>query len=178
MATNKDLLNTFSQMEEERQHLLQMLSEHPPAVLEKKPSVNEWSVTETIYHLVVAERGALSYLNKKLEVGGFEQARFQAGIKQRLLNFIISLPIKFKAPKVAQIPPGKQVSYEEALHEWNTVRQGMHDTYQGLSDDFCGKELFKHPFAGKMNVVQGLKFMRQHMNRHIGQMERILKQVS
>lgn len=178
MASKKDLLNTFSLMEDERQQLLQMLSDHPTTALEKKPSANEWSVTETIYHLVVAERASLNYLNKKLEVGGFGTASFNAGIKQRLLNFIISLPIKFKAPKVAQIPEGKHVSYDEAINEWNSVRSEMNAAYHGLSDDFCTKELFKHPFAGKMNVVQGLKFMRQHMNRHIGQIERTLKQVN
>jgi uncharacterized damage-inducible protein DinB len=178
MASKQELLSTYNQMESERQKLLTGLSQYSHEVLEKKPAADVWSVTEVIYQLVVAERGALSYLNKKLEVGGFHQASFSAGLKQKLLNFLISLPIKFKAPKVVQLPKDTHVTYEEVVTEWNGIRKNMKQTYEGLSDDFCGKELFKHPIAGKMNVVQGLKFMRQHMNRHIGQIERTLKQVA
>lgn len=178
MATQKELLSVYNQMENERQQLLQELSKYPAETLEKKPDANSWSVTEVIYHLIIAERGALSYLNKKLEVGGFGKATFQAGLKQKLLNFAISLPVKYKAPKVVQLPKDASVTYEEAVSQWDEIRANMKKAYEGLDDDFTGRELFKHPFAGKMNIVQGLKFMRQHMNRHIGQIERTLKQVA
>lgn len=178
MATQKELLSVYAQMENERQQMLQQLAKYPADILEKKPDENSWSVTEVIYHLIVAERGALSYLNKKLEVGGFGKATFQAGVKQKLLNFAISLPVKFKAPKIVQLPKDANITYGEAITEWNEIRVNMKKAYEGLDDDFTGKELFKHPIAGKMNIVQGLKFMRQHMNRHIGQIERTLKQVA
>lgn len=178
MASQKELISVYDRMESERQQLFAELSKYPQDVLEKKPAADVWSVTEVIYHLVVAERGALSYLNKKLEVGGFEKASFQAGLKQKFLNFMISLPVKYRAPKVVALPKETSVSYAEAVAEWNSIRENMKSAYEKLDDDFCGRELFKHPMAGKMNIVQGLKFMRQHMNRHIGQIERILKQVA
>ncbi len=67
MASKKELLNRFDQMESERQTLLAELNGHSPEVLCKKPSSGAWSVTEVIMHLTMAEEGSLKYLQKKLE---------------------------------------------------------------------------------------------------------------
>jgi uncharacterized damage-inducible protein DinB len=178
MATRKELLAEYGKMENERQQLLKRLEQYSEEILTKKPDADSWSVTETIYHLKVAEEGALKYMRKKLEVGGHAKATFGAGIKQKLLSLAISLPIKYKAPKVAQIPEGTNVSFAQALAEWNEVRNGLKADYESVDESIIGNELFKHPAAGKLSILQSVKFMRQHMNRHIGQIDRILKQVA
>ena len=178
MATRKELLDAFDRMENERLQLLKKLELYSEEVLTKKPDANSWSVTETIYHLKVAEHGALLYMTKKLEVGGHQKATFSAAFKQKLLNLAVSLPIKYKAPPVAQIPEGMNVSYSQALAEWNEVRDGLKKQYNTIDSDIIGNELFKHPAAGKMSVLQSVSFMRQHMLRHIGQIDRILKSVA
>ena len=104
-------------MENERKLLLSELEKYPIDTLEKKPNAKEWSVTEVIMHLVVAESASLAYMRKKLEVGGHGKASFSAGIKQRLLNLAISLPIKYKAPKVAQLKEGETVMFLSILNE-------------------------------------------------------------
>jgi uncharacterized damage-inducible protein DinB len=68
MATRKELLQAFDRMENERQALLGQLESYSEDILEKKPDADSWSVTEVIYHLKVAEEGALKYMRKKLEV--------------------------------------------------------------------------------------------------------------
>lgn len=178
MATRKELLAEFEKMENERQQLLKKLEPFSEVVLTKKPDANTWSVTEVIYHLKVAEEGALKYMQKKLEVGGHDKAMFGASVKQKLLNLAISLPVKYKAPKVAQIPEGTNVSYEQALTEWNEIRNSLKSEYDSVDEAIIGNELFKHPMAGKLSILQSVKFMRQHMNRHIGQIDRILKAVT
>jgi uncharacterized damage-inducible protein DinB len=178
MATRKELLQAFDRMENERQALLKQLEAHSKDMLEKKPDSDSWSVTEVIYHLKIAEEGALKYMHKKLEVGGHSKAKASAGFKQRLLNFMVSLPIKFKAPKVAQLPKNAEVSYKQAVQEWNAIRDALKGQYQSVDESVIGNELFKHPAMGKMNLVQSVRFMRQHMQRHIGQIEKTLKTVS
>lgn len=178
MANRKELLRAFDIMENERMALLNELSSYSDEVLEKKPDADSWSVTEVIYHLKIAEEGALKYMNKKLEVGGHRKAAASAGIKQRFLNFMVSLPIKFKAPKVAQLPKDANVSYRQAVAEWTTVRDALRSQYETVDESMIGNELFKHPAMGKMNLVQSVKFMRQHVKRHIGQIQRTLKAVS
>lgn len=173
-STRNTLLKEYDLMETERQALLHRLSSVSAAKLEAKPNPETWSVTEVIYHLKVAEEAALQYMKKKLEVGGHSKATVSAGLKQRLLNFIISLPIKFKAPKVAQIPEGTSVSYQQAKSEWNSVRSELRKHYETVDEQFISNELFKHPITGKMNLIQSVRFMRKHMNRHIGQIDRLV----
>ncbi len=178
MANRKELLAEFGIMETERQQLLKQLEPYSSEVLEKKPDENSWSVTEVIYHLVVAEGGALKYMRKKLEVGGHDKAKATAGLKQRFLNFMVSLPVKYKAPKVVELPSDISITYAEAVKQWNDVRNGLKSDYGSLDENLIGNELFKHPAMGKMNLVQSVRFMRQHMNRHIGQIEKTLKKVA
>jgi uncharacterized damage-inducible protein DinB len=178
MATRKELLATFNKMERERFNLLKSLEEFSDDVLTQKPALDSWSVTETIYHLKVAENGALLYLRKKLEFGGHRKATFGAAVKQKLLSLAVSLPFKYKAPSVAQVPKGTKVSYAEAVAEWNDVREAHKKEYERIDESIIGNELFKHPAAGKLSILQSVKFMRQHVVRHVGQIERILKVVA
>lgn len=177
MASKKDLLSEFAKMESERKQILSDLEKYPAEKLEKKPSTDEWSVTEVIMHLVVAESAALAYLKKKLEVGGHAKASFSAGIKQKLLNFAIALPVKYKAPKVAQLKEGEVVTYAEAIAKWSDLRSSMLQAYESLDDAFVSNDLFKHPMAGKISALQGVKFMRQHVLRHKDQINRTIQKV-
>ena len=175
MASRKDLMKAFDQMEIERQALVKRLEKHPAEVLSTKPDPNSWSVAEVIDHLRTAESGALMYMSKKLEFGGHKKAGFGAAVKQKLLNLAVTLPIKYKAPKFLDAPAPSDLTYETALAQWNEVRKQMRNDYERLDEKLIGNELFKHPSAGKMNAVHGAKFMRQHMNHHISQIERVLK---
>lgn len=178
MPNRKDLLKEFDRMEDERQQLLKKLSSYSQEILAKKPNPNAWSVAEVMHHLTVAEHGSLRYLNKKLEVGGHGKASLKAVFRLGLLNTAISLPVKYKAPKVVEIAEDSGITYPDALAEWNSVRENLRKAYEEIDEKYVAHDLFKHPFAGKLNLVQGVRFMRQHMNRHIGQIERTLKAVS
>lgn len=178
MASRKELMTAFDKMESERQALINRLEKHSAEVLSTKPNANEWSVAEVIDHLRTAESGALLYMRKKLEFGGHQKAGIGAGIKQKLLNLAVTLPIKYKAPKFLDVPASSDLNYEMVLSQWNEVRKQMRNDYERLDEKLIGNELFKHPSAGKMNAVHGAKFMRQHMNHHISQIDRVLKVVA
>lgn len=178
MTTRKELLEAFDKMENDRQQLLKRLEHYSEEVLTKKPAADSWSVTETIYHLKVAELAALSYMRKKLELGGHRKATFSALVKQKMLQVAVALPIKYKAPRIAQIPEKLDVSYAQALAEWNEVRDGLKEQYLAVDENIIDNDLFKHPMAGKLSLLQSVKFMRHHMTRHIGQIDRILKAVA
>jgi len=178
MDSKQALLDAFEQMENERKSVCQKLSEFSDQALSEKPGPDQWSVAEIIMHLVVAETAALNYMRKKLEFGGHQRASLGAGMKQQLLNFLISLPIKFKAPKVIEFKETQGLTFADASQKWEAVRMELFTEYKKLDSETVGHELFKHPAMGKMNLVQGVKFMRQHMNRHIGQIEKTLKKVA
>jgi len=179
MGAKQQLLEEFSKMESEKATILAELKDHAEELLSKKPDANSWSVAEIVMHLVVAEGGALAYMNKKLEFGGHKKAKLSGAFKQRFLNLAISVPgIKYKAPAIVEVKEDNNVSYTEAIEKWNAVRADMAKKYEALDEKLAAHELFKHPAAGKMSTLQGVRFMRQHMNRHIKQMRNAANSVS
>lgn len=178
MSSKQALIQAFQKMESERESIIAEMRNYSADQLVSKPSENEWSVAEVIMHLVVAESGALAYMRKKLEFGGHRKATASSSFKQKLLNFAISLPIKFKAPKVAQIEEGEKITFNEAADKWFSVRQELLAEYDKMDDELASHELFKHPAAGKLSALQSVKFMRQHMNRHVKQIRNTIKQVA
>jgi uncharacterized damage-inducible protein DinB len=177
MTTRKDLLSFFEKMEAERTELLGGLKNHSEETLTKKPAADAWSVTEVILHLSKAEEGALKYMQVKLKHGGHRKASFAASLKQRFLNLAITLPFKYKAPNVIKLDEGS-TSFGEAVENWNAIRLELKSEYQSVEESLIDHELFKHPVAGKLSIMQSVKFMRQHVLRHSGQIERTLQKVS
>lgn len=176
-TTPNKITQRFAQMEQDRQELLERLAPLDTQRLESKPDPGSWSVTEVIHHLTVAEEAALHYMQKKLKAGGHQKAPAKAKLKQLLLNLAIKLPIKYKAPKVAQLPEGVTISFAEAVESWNRVRNELEAVYTNLDPELADHDLFKHPMVGKLSVMQSIIFMHGHMTRHEGQIDRILSEV-
>jgi len=178
MNHKEALISVFDRMEAERLALLDSLRSIDPERLNRKPAPDAWSVAEVIRHLAVAEEAALRYMQKKMQYGGLRKAGISAGLKQRLLNFLISLPIRYKAPKVIETRADDTVTFHEATARWQKVREALGREYQDLDPEMVDLELFKHPAAGKMSALQGARFMRRHMNRHIQQIKKTLQQTA
>lgn len=177
MTSRKELLTLFDKMENERLELLRSLDSHSQELLAKKPSPDRWSVTEVILHLSKAEEGALKYMQIKLKHGGHKKATFGSWLKQKLLNFAISLPIKYKAPNVIKLDETGSINFSESVSNWTEIRADLRKEYEAIDESIIDHELFKHPAAGKLSVLQSVKFMRGHVQRHKGQIERTVKQV-
>lgn len=172
------LLKAFDAAEADRQALMTRLDALSEETLTQKPAPDKWSVVEVMVHLIKAETGTLKYLKKKLEVGGHRPASAFAGFRKAFLNIVIATPLKFKAPKVVQLEKDVKMSYAEAKSQWDNVRNELRTEYAAIDPKLIGHDLFKHPFAGKLNLLQSTSFMHHHMTRHIGQIDRTLEAVS
>ncbi len=177
MSTKKQLLDLFDKMENERLAILKALETDSEEALTQKPAPNHWSVAEVVQHLSKAEEGALKYMRIKLEHGGHKKASFGAALKQKLLNLAISLPIKYKAPNVIKLDENADLSFAKAVEDWTEIRNTLRSEYEQVDEELIDHELFKHPAAGKLSIYQSVKFMRQHLQRHKGQIERTIKHV-
>lgn len=171
------LLKAFDAMEAERHALVKRLDALPADKLIQKPTPESWSVVEVMAHLVKAETGTLNYLRKKLEVGGHRKADAWSGLRKVMLSIAISLPFKYKVPKVAQLDKDMDFSYAEVILQWDHVRAALRKEYATIDPKLIGHDLFKHPFAGKLNLEQSTSFMHGHMSRHIGQIDRTLSAI-
>ncbi len=111
-------------------------------------------------------------MHKKLEVKSHGPAGISSTLRLLLLNTAIRLPLKYKAPPVVADVPA--TSYAVARARWDAVREKMRADYAAIDPAFIGHGLFKHPSLGRFNLSQGVRFMRQHMRRHAGQIGRTL----
>lgn len=177
MSKKQKLLDLFDQMEADRQEMLDSIKDLNHKTLEQKPNAEAWSVSEVFMHMVVAETGALKYMRKKIEVNNHKKVEGGGGRYALLIGALKAPALKFKAPKiVANV--GSGVKFTDALQQWNEVRSELRKEYENLEEDWVMHDLFKHPAAGKFDLIRAVKFMRVHARRHIGQIHRTVKQVS
>jgi uncharacterized damage-inducible protein DinB len=176
MDQKDKLLARFARMEAERRQFLSKLEHLDPSLLAASPAPGAWSVAQVVRHLAIAEARSTDYLEKKLNVGGHAPVGADALFRLALLRAAMILPLRYKAPAiVATVPP---CTFAEARSEWDRVRQRMAASYTALPEELVGHGLYKHPAAGKLNVLQGLAFMGDHVRHHRKQVLRTIGQVS
>ncbi len=174
---HKEFNDRFAQMEAMRNNLLNGLKSTPEAILMKSPGTGRWSALQTVQHLVVAETGTNKYLRKKIL--GKEKVPF-SGIanlfRMSLGKVILRLPIKFKAPEMVANPPAN-VGLNNTIAQWNATRNEFKEIVMALEAKDLKRELFKHPFMGRLDIFQTMDFFEYHLSRHKKQVERTIKEV-
>ena len=122
----------------------------------------------------------MDYVKKKLS---FQPQLSKLGAGDRLrafmLKFYLSLPFKFKAPKVVgdEVLP-EQTTFGETNKQWLQIRADLRAYLEELPEEHFSKSLYKHPFAGRMSLKSMLQFFGSHVERHAAQVDRSLKPAS
>ena len=174
MGRRDRLLMEFTRLESGREGLLRRVERIPIERLEAQPKPGAWSVAQVVAHLAVAEETSLAYLRKKLHHGGHRPVTVIGALRLLTLDLALSSPVRWKAPRIiADIPPA---SWAEATARWTQVRAEWRNALAELPPSFASHGLFKHPVAGKLSLIQGLRFMATHVRHHSAQVERILAQ--
>ena len=155
-------------LERERAELFSLLRGRSDESLNAAPGPGQWSAVQVMHHLIVSEELALSYLHKKLSyTPKLEKAGFRTWLRKAMLKFYLALPIKFKAPKVVSgevLPEFATLAATEA--RWEAVRADLSAFLTKAPAEYFDKELFKHPFAGKLTLGGMLEFFLSHFRRH------------
>lgn len=95
-----------------------------------------------------------------------------------MLTLIISqrLPIKFKAPKVVVDHTPVFNNAAEIAAAWNQTRVELKDLLVRFEANQLKRKIYKHPIAGKLNIIQATRFFSEHIIHHTPQIKRLLKQ--
>ncbi|HRF34344.1 MAG TPA: hypothetical protein PLM56_12645, partial [Cyclobacteriaceae bacterium] len=59
---------------------------------------------------------------------------------------------------------------------WSKTRMELKELLDRISDDQLKRKIYKHPVVGKLNMVQTVRFFREHIIHHTPQIKRLLKQ--
>ena len=157
--------------------LLEVLKDYSEDTLNKRPGENKWSVMQVMHHLILSEGFGHQYVEKKLSFNPeLKNAGALALWRTFLMNTYLKFPFKVNAPEAVSGPklPEKS-SFWEAAKKWKTQRQALRQLFESLPPDHFKKEIYKHPFAGRLTLGGMLDFFDGHFDRHRKQINKILK---
>ncbi|HYG04043.1 MAG TPA: DinB family protein [Chryseosolibacter sp.] len=172
---NRKLAAIFSRAEATRRKMLGYVSNLPEEKFLFQPR-GKWSASQIISHLVHAESLSLQYMKKKsLGIKDIDETAFLDSIKFLGLKISQRIPLlKFKAPEVlGQDPP--QLLFAEVKRRWDDERLRLEDFLYVIEDHELKKKIYKHPVAGKLNVIQAVSFFNEHCIHHMPQIRKLAK---
>jgi len=143
--------------------------------LNRRGPNGKWSVLQNMHHLILGEGYAQKYVTKKLS---FNPELKKAGIMNSLRSNVLTLymrsPFKRKAPPaVAEEHLPTNAEYWATIKQWREQRESLAELLNSLSDDMLKREIYKHPFIGRLNAFQMLVFFQGHFRRHERAIRRI-----
>lgn len=132
----------------------------------QKPDEKSWSIAQIMEHLFLAEEFSLSYMSKKMKAHGkLKKAGLSSAFKSKLLNACLRSSVKFKAPSLTN-PSDSQYISKEFITQWISHDEKFKQFLLNFPAELVYVEIFKHPVAGKLNMIQTLEFMSIHAQRH------------
>lgn len=175
---NPTLQQHFDQLQNETTSLLKEVSGLSSASYHQQPGENKWSVSQILTHILTAEKLSLSYLKKKsLGFPTLTNTGVVEDLKYRLLEISQRIPMRYKAPKHVVDHTPEALSYGELIRQWEIVRSEMMDFLEKISDNDLRKKVYKHPVVGMLNVIHGIRFLREHIIHHRPQVRRMVSKV-
>jgi len=160
-------------LNERTDQILNRLAAFPDETLNAPPGPGVWSVMQILTHLMLSERLSLEYVRKKLSFNPqLKKAGLMATGRHLLLRWSQQLPFKYHAPKGVQTENLPEFcSLAELKDRWLSDRQKLHQFLSEVDDELLTRELYRHPVAGRMSLVQMVSFYNVHLQRHLKQIE-------
>lgn len=169
----ENTLNNFNRLENQREKLVNSYDSLNAKQLQFNPGPDEWNLLQVMQHLVTAEKQSLIYIQRKVaRHENVPKAGLDSTIRHALLKIALILPIKFKAPKIAEVKEDYP-DFESINSDWNSIRVEMKNLIENSDDNILAKALYRHPRAGMLNIRQAFQFMETHISHHQKQIQRI-----
>ncbi len=171
--TNFHLIEKFEELESKRIALIKKLENYSLKQLNSHRIQNKWSIIQIIFHLIKTEHIVIISFKKAVKNNNYEKiAGLSAKIRSMLLNLALKTSIRFKAPKLMQNVP-ETYDFGELLRKWVMIRNELADFIKNCNSDVMNINIFRHPYAGYMNITQSIDFLDEHFNHHVKQIEKI-----
>ncbi len=163
----------FNRLEEQRNKLVESYNSLSPEQRAFKPQPDAWNLLQVMRHLVTAERQSLILMQRRITKRmELPKAGLGASIRYLILNLALYLPVKYKAPKIAEVKE-EVPDFEKMKQEWADVRAKLKTLIDGTDQEILLSAVYIHPRAGRLNMNQALGFMIIHIDHHLKQIERI-----
>lgn len=168
-----DLKEKFVMLENNKAYYLKILDQYVPDQLVFSEGEGKWSILQLIDHLIKVESQTLQFMVNFDFSRKDEKLGLKTSFNAFLLQLALKSPIKFKVPANVLLP--QQKSKTSLLHEWKVLRGNFEDYLESFPTKKRDNFIFFHPRSGKLNIIQTLKFLNEHLAHHRAQIKRISK---
>ena len=167
-----DIQETFDNLEVKYGKLLQQLDPLTDDALTFKAGADKWSIVEVIEHLVLAEE------NMQEQLSGATAAPTLDPQDRSAKNFhivikVMTRDIEVDVPDESMEPHGR-FTLEDLLGRWNDTRKKTRAYIDGIQSEKVDDLVYRHPFAGPLNMAETLGFIDVHFDNHMRHIDRII----
>jgi hypothetical protein len=166
-----EIQETFQQLETKYGKLLQHLNSLNHDVLHFKAGTGKWSIVEVIEHLVMAEENALEQLTGAAS-GPPLDPRDRSAKNYHIVIKVMTQDIPVDVPDESMAPLG-QIGLAELLERWKDTRQRTRAYIDGIQPENVGGLVYRHPFAGPLDMAETLRFIDVHFDNHMRHIDKI-----
>lgn len=131
-------------------------------------SVNgNWSINQILYHLWVAETSSIKYIQTKTKYpDSLVNVSPLTYLKPKILELLLAVGIKFKAPKIVSQFPEK-IDLHKLNEQWKSSRKSLDQLIVELKQKKLDKKaILRHPILGRINLTLALDFFDFHFKHH------------
>lgn len=162
----------FKRLDSTHEKLIATVGPLPSQLFSQRPSETEWSVSEILHHLRLVEDRVIKELEKELA-----GSPHRVSLLRRLVptSIVGSRLIKVKAPR--SVTPTEAPEKETSLAEYNQTRNQLKSLCVTYGRERLQETVFKHPFLGPISGFAAVSFLGYHEQRHLKQINEVLRQL-
>jgi len=156
----------LNRLEEERIKLFENLESLSTEKLDASVNGN-WSINQILYHLWVAETSSIKYIQTKTKYpDSLVNVSPLTYLKPKILELLLAVGIKFKAPKIVSQFPEK-IDLHKLNEQWKSSRKSLDQLIVELKQKKLDKKaILRHPILGRINLTLALDFFDFHFKHH------------
>lgn len=173
-------------MKKETENRLLLLTEETDRIFSSLESIEVsklqkrgkgWSIIQVLSHLNMAEALSLQYMKKKIHAGSkMGKVNFVNSIRMSITCGFLQTGLRWKAPAYISKPNG-DYTLDEIRSEWNSTRSLIQKYVDDYPDDLLNREIYKHPMAGRLSLIQAVDSFIYHQRHHVHQINRIKREL-
>jgi uncharacterized damage-inducible protein DinB len=164
------LKTLWEALEAGREALIEEIESFTEDRLRARPGGDQWSILQTLQHLVLAEQG-MRASEAELRVNPVRE-HLRPGKLIGVVRDILVRDVRVKVPHPSLEPDGS-ATLGDLVRLWEQERQEMSGLLETVTAENSETVMFSHPAAGPMTAAQAMDLTLVHLDHHRRQIERI-----
>lgn len=164
-----ELQEINQKLKETRDELLGILNGLSGDQLNQKKDSDSWSISQICQHLSKTEELYVVAIKRGLK------SKEDSIIENKPLEFLLDRSRKLEAPDIAK-PTDEIIEYQEIVEKLHHSREKLTELLHSLEDpSVLSRRHFTHPVFKEMLLIEWVKSLYLHEQRHIKQINEIIE---